>query len=177
MRTFTGIRICALVAALAAPGLSAAAEGADPIPLFEVEDGQPGWDGVRLGLSLVQAERRLGTTLALAPRGSRPVCSAYAAETERNGIRLVLGFASARPGARIESLWVRFEGEQVAANGADLVAALRRHAPTATYRARSDVAEADDPEPTFLLGGEGRGAAVRLVPREGMLLAGTACLG
>ena len=178
MRTFTGICCGALVATLLAPATAAQRE--DPIPLFEIEDGQPGWDGIRLGLSLVQAERRLGATLALAPRGARPVCSSFAAEAEHHGIRLTLGFRSARPGAKIESLWVRFEGQQVAASASDLVAALRRHAPAATYRAdreRPALAEANDPTPTYLLSEDGLGAAVRLVPREGMLLAEPGCLG
>lgn len=184
MRSLTGICCIALAFALSnATTLARAQEpgagddgAADPLVGFEVEDGRPGWDGVRLGMSLVQAERRLGATLALASRGTRPVCSSFAAEAEHHGMRLTLGFPSARPGAKIESLWVRFEGQQVAASAAELVVALRRHVPSASYRARPGLAEADDPTPTYLLTADGRGPAVRFVPREGMLVAAAPCI-
>jgi hypothetical protein len=187
MRTLTGIGCVALALSLtpAAPPVRAQEPGgADPLAGLEIEDGRPGWDGIRLGMSLVQAERRLGTTLAVAARSSQdaagaPVCSAFAAEAERDGLRLVLGFPTARPGAKLESLWVRFEGEQVRASAEQLAAALRRRSPQAAYRGPAGGAEADDPRPTYLLplAPETKTAdAVRFVPREGMLLAVADCL-
>lgn len=155
----------------------ASAQAPDPLAELELEDGKLGWDGVRLGMSLLQVERRVGVTLGLSDRGARPGCSEFATEAERSGLWLVLGFPAAKPGAKLEAIWVRFEGHQVAATAAELSAALRARIPQAVWRAdpaHPEVTEADDPTPTYLVPAEAP-ALVRFTPREGMLIARRDC--
>jgi hypothetical protein len=142
-----------------------------------VDGKKVGWDGVELGMSVVQAERRVGLTLALAPSGTKP-CGGFAVDVERGTLRLTLGFPSARPGAKVETLYVHFEGYQVLAKRGDLVEELKRIAPQATYsapREYPDLPEADAADPVFLLPGDAN-AALRIEPGKGLLLARRDCV-
>jgi hypothetical protein len=166
-------------ASLAAASLVATlalAQATDPIAPLEVVKGRLGWGGLDLGMSLVQIERKVGGTLAIDARRDRPVCSAYAADAEVGDLHLVLGFPSARPGARLESIWVQFEGYQVAASAGDLGAALRGHVPGVTYVGSAPgLDEADDPRPTYAVPVDPP-AVVRFAPRDGVQLALRSCL-
>ena len=166
----------ALAAVLSATVAVAQAE--DPLDRFEVGKTGPGWDGIELGMSLVKAERLLGATLAISSGERRPVCSEYAAEVDFNGQRLVLGFPSARPGAKIDSIWVRFEGEQIAASRGRLVEALRSRAPGMVWipdPEHPEAIEQDDPTPVYQLVGS-PASVVKLTPREGIQIARRECL-
>ena len=174
-RWFGAVAAAALVAAAGA----AQPRAEDPVAELDLDRGAPGWQGLRLGLSAVQVERRVGATLALRARRSGEeveVCAPVVAEAEFGGARLVLGFPNARPGAKLESLWVRFRGVQ--ANAAELARALRARAPSTVYLPApgGDTAvESADPMPTYSLPGEPP-AAIRFVPESGMLLARRDCL-
>jgi len=167
-----------LVAASFAATL-AVAQGGDPLAPFALGKSGPGWGEVLLGTSLVKAERLTRSTLAIGPGDSRPVCSEFAAEADYEGIWLVLGFPSAKPGAKIESIWVRFEGELVAATRDELVESLRRRAPEMTWvpdPEHPEDTEASDPTPVFRVAAS-PDSVVKLYPREGMLIARRDCLG
>jgi hypothetical protein len=158
------------------------ARAADPpglLDLLEVEGGKLGWDGIQIGMSLVQAERKLGVTLAL-DKGVASGCPAYVAGGQRRGASLTLGFPSPKPGAKIEWLRVRFAGEaQVVATGAQLAAALRDKHPAAQWIPPGDqpgIAEADDYTPAYTIEGK-EPLAVEFVPSESMTLALRRCLG
>lgn len=159
--------------ALAVPAATAPEEA--PLARLGAGPGELSWDGLELGMSLVQVERRVGGALGIDDAGGRGVCSKFAGGAERNGLTVVLGFPSARPGAKLESLWVQFEGHQVAASAAELEQALLALVPQATYLERAGVARADDPRPVFVLPGEPT-LVVRIHPREGILLARRDCL-
>ena len=166
----------AAVAFFAAASLFAQATES-PLARLRVDGKKVGWDAVELGMSIVQVERRTGMTLALTPTG-RTTCGAYVVDVERGTLRLSLGFPSAKPGAKLESLEVHFEGYQVVARRSDLVAELKRAAPGATYlppRDQPNLAEAEAPAPTYLLPGE-EGYAARLEPRVSLRLARRTCL-
>jgi hypothetical protein len=149
---------------------------ADPLARLDLDP--PGWAGIRLGMSLVQIERRLGVTLPLSPGAGRPVCSRFSTGGDYEGYRLVLGFPAAKPGAKLESMWVQFGGGEARASSSDLAAALRRRVPGALYLAdarQPEASEAADPRPTYALPGE-PAAAVRFSPRDGALIALRSCL-
>ncbi len=160
-----------------AGGAAAEEGGGDPLAALEVTAKGPGWDGIRLGMSFVQAERRAGTTLPLTERpGAR--CGSFVTGVDHRGLILQLGFTGPKPGDKVETLFVRFEGYQVAATTADLVASLRRKAPTATYRPDPEhaSAEAEDPAPVYVVENGGDPWAVQLRPRDGILIARRECL-
>jgi len=163
----------AMIAALSAP-TRAQPESGNPLGLLTLEKGKLGWDGVELGMSLVQAERRVGSTLSVDRYDQS--CPAYVTQAERNGLQLTLGFASPKPGAKIEWLRVRFEGIQVLASGAELMAALRELLPEAKWRQEPGVSEEDDLRPTFEIAGKKETLIVRLLPREAMILTTPDCL-
>ena len=148
-----------------------------PLARLEVSAKKVGWDGVDLGMSVVQTERRVGQTLVLDPTASGR-CGKYKVDVERNTLRLTLGFSGLRPGAKIETIWVRFEGYQVLATRADLVDELKRRAPGAQYLPDPkypDVPEAERAEPSYSIPAGG-GTDVRLNPGGGLLLALSGCL-
>jgi hypothetical protein len=170
----------ALVVAVLAVGASAAllAQARDtPLSGLRIDAKKVGWDGIDLGMSLVQAERLTGATLALTKARDRP-CGAWIVAVERGTLRLTLGFPSARPGAKIESIYVHFEGYQLLAKRDQLVAELKRLAPAVTYFApasRPDVAEADAFDPAYALPGD-TGYAARIVPEDGLMLTRRECI-
>ena len=156
-----------------------------PLARLEIGGGKAGWDGVTLGISSVQAERRVGESLAKQPARegvAASTCTAFTANVERGTLRLTLGFPSAKPGAKLQSIFVHFEGYQVAARLEALVAELKAQAPGVTYLAPSGAvapsapSESADPMPAYLLPGEG-GYAARVVPGDGLLLTLRDCLG
>jgi hypothetical protein len=180
VRRRAGIVTCALAVAAALCGASRAAAqptSGTPLAALELEKGKLGWDGVQLGMSLVQAERKLGVTLAL-DRGSLGPCPAYVAVADHHGLTLTLGFANAKPGAKVEYLGVRFEGAQVLASGPELAAELRAKIPTVEWlrpAEPADLIEEEDLRPTYLVPGK-KPAVVRLLPREALILAEPDCL-
>ena len=169
-----------LAMALAASAASARAEDAaraDPLGGLESDEDGAGWQGIRLGMSLVQAERRFSVALALRETDNTR-CGRFVAGAERGGLALTVGFPSAKPGAKVETLFVRFEGYQVVATAADLVASLKARVPAARYVPDADLAdrpEAEDPAPVYELPGE-TPAAVQIRPRDGLLFAPLTCL-
>jgi hypothetical protein len=170
------IALASALAAAAALGQHDAGE--DPLAGLEITDETIGWAGIELGMSLVQAERRFGLPLPLTERpGAR--CGRFAAAAERDGLILQVGFPTARPGAKVEEIFVRFEGYQVGANAAALAASLKRRVPDAAYMAdhdRPDLQEADDPGPAYRFTRGKNAFAVHLRPRDGVQLARAECL-
>lgn len=173
-----------LLVLIAGARLASARQGE---PLARLDVGPPGWAGIRLGMSLVQLERRLGVTLSVSPGAGQPVCSRFATRGDYDGYRLVLGFSAAKPGARLESLWVQFGGAEASASASGLAAALRHLVPQAAYQLDpKDPAESEaaDPRPIYALSGQpgqsgqpGEPAAViRFFPRDGALIALRSCL-
>jgi hypothetical protein len=176
-----GLAAAAWLALAAAGAARAQVEGAgeDPLAGFEASADGVGWQGVRIGMSLVQAERRFGVALALEGHPNAR-CGRFAAGAERGGLNLTVGFPVAKPSAKIETLFVQFEGYQVAARLSDLVASFKRKAPTARYLADEsspERPEAEDPAPKYELpGGGGEPVIVHLRPRDGLVIARAGCL-
>jgi len=173
--TLAGI---ALACAVASPPPLAAQSG-QALSKLALEEGLLSWDGIRLGLSLVQSERKLGLTLALSKNPETNPCAKFVTEAERGGLTLTLGYASPKPGAKIAWLRVRFEGEQIASSARDLAAELRARFPGAEWihpAAKPDLVETDDLSPTYLIPGK-EPQAVRFAPREWMELAAPSCFG
>jgi hypothetical protein len=168
--------------ALAAGALVAQA-AESPLQHLEAGEGRAGWDGIALGISAVQAERRVGATLAMEPaaKGTAMPCEAFTVTVERGTLRLKLGFPTAKPGAKLQSIYVHFEGYQVTARPEALVAELKARIPGATYlpeggsSSAANPTEADDPTPTFLLPGAQEYVA-RIAPGDGLLLTLRSCL-
>jgi hypothetical protein len=160
-------------------GLAAApARAADPLEGLEITAKRIGWDGIELGMSFVQAERRFGTTLPLT-ENPNVECGRFVSASERGGLSIQVGFPSPKPGAKIETMFVRFEGQQVTADAAALVASLRARAPDAKYVPDEDLpgtAEADHPAPTFELTRGDESWVIQLRPRDGLFLARRDCL-
>jgi hypothetical protein len=170
------IALLAVAMAVGAAGVFAQATET-PLARLVVEGKKVGWDGVELGMSVVQAERRLGTSLALTAAG-RP-CAAYVVDVERGTLRLTLGFPSQKPGAKIESIYVNFEGYQVLADRDRLVAELKKVAPAAAFLPSSrepELTEATAPNPAYSLGVPGDYVAV-VEPGAGLRLTSRACSG
>ena len=165
------------IAALGLPALLLAQPAESPLAGLRVEEKKVGWEDVELGMSVVQAERRTGTSFAMSktPTGR---CQSYAVDVDHHSARLTLGFPSAKPGAKLEWIYVRFSGYQSLAKRADLVAELKRLAPGATYfapPAHPDLKEEEAADPTFALPGEG-GWGARIEPGAGLLLGRRECL-
>jgi hypothetical protein len=160
-------------------GVAAApARAADPLGKLEISARRIGWDGIELGMSFVQAERRFGTTLPLTEVPGA-VCGRFVSGSERGGLSLQVGFPSSKPGAKIETLFVRFEGQQVTLDAPALVAALRAKAPDLVYVPDADLpgtTEADHPAPTFELVRGEETWAIQLRPRDGLFLARRDCV-
>jgi hypothetical protein len=168
----------ALTCVLASPPPLGAQPG-QALSKLTLEDGFLAWDGVRLGLSLVQSERKLGLTLALSRNPETNPCAKFITEAQRGGLTLTLGYTSPKPGAKIAWLKVRFEGEQIASSASDLAAELRARFPEASWikpAGSPDLVEADDLSPTYLIPGK-EPQAIRFAPREWMELATPACFG
>ena len=168
----------AAIAVLWLPALLVAQATESPLARLRVEGEKVGWDGVEIGMSVVQAERRVGTSLALS-RSSSTRCPGYSVDVEHQAVRLSLGFPSNKPSAKIESIYVRFGGYQTLAKRAELAAELKRIAPGATYFAPSQFPELKEDEaanPTYSLPGE-PGYTVRIEPGAGLLLTRKECLG
>ena len=111
-------------------------------------------------------------------RSPKGECPSFAVDVDHHAARLSLGFPSARPGAKLEWLYVRFGGYQTLAKRPELVAELKRIAPGATYfapAAHPDLKEEEAAEPTFALSGE-PAYGVRIEPGAGLLLARRDCL-
>lgn len=160
-----------------APGRAQSGEGDDPLAGLEISEDGVGWSGIRLGMSVVQAERRFGATLAI-ENGSKGKCGKFAAGAERDGLNVAIGFPSPKPGAKVETIYVQFEGYQVAANAQDLIASLRRKAPAARYLPDPDLPdrnEANDPSPRFEVDGKVP-AVVHLRTREGLMISRRDCV-
>jgi len=151
------------------------------LSMLTVEKGDLSWDDVALGTSLVAAERRIGVTLALdrnSADGANP-CAPFIATADHHGLTLTLGFKSPRPGAKIEWLKVRFEGQQIAASASELAAELKQRIPGAEWirpAGAADLTEADDLTPVYLTPGKEK-QAIRFAPREWMELAALSCFG
>jgi hypothetical protein len=166
-----------ILAGAAGPGAAQQAADEDPLAGLEVSAEGVGWSGVHLGMSLVQAERRFGTTLAL-EAGSKGKCGKFVAGAERDGLNLSVGFASPKPGAKIETLYVQFEGYQVAADAQHLIASLRRKAPEARYLADPDLPdrnESNDPSPKFEVDGK-IPVVIHLRTRDGLMISRRDCV-
>lgn len=152
-----------------------------PLARLETTGAKVGWDDITLGMSSVQVERRTGVTLAMEqnPAASAArTCRAYTVTVERATLRLTLGFPSSKPGAKLQSIYVHFEGYQVTAKQEALVAELKAKLPGASYLPPSGAApagEAADPAPAYLIPGDG-GYAARLVPGDGLWLTFRDCL-
>lgn len=148
-----------------------------PLARLRLDPKHTGWDGVELGMSFVQAERRAGTTLPLTEVPTAE-CGRYRVQIERDTLRLTLGFPSAKPAAKLDYLYVHFEGYQVLAKRDELVAELKRIAPGVVYfapAATPEVAESEAAVPTYALPGEA-GFAIRIEPGAGALLTRRDCL-
>lgn len=175
LRAVGGIALGALALAAGA----AYAQTGEALSLLTMEKNGLAWDGVGLGNSLVSAERRIGVTLALERNPESNPCAPFVAIADHHGLTLTLGFASPKPGAKIDWLRVRFEGQQVAASGEDLAKELRARFPAAEWRrpadAAADLTEADDLSPVFLVPGGKKPQAVRFAPREHMEFAEPGC--
>jgi hypothetical protein len=149
-----------------------------PLSRLHIDAKKVGWDNIEIGISIVQAERRSGLTLALTAIPSAQ-CGRYRVDIERDTLRLTLGFPGSKPGAKLDYLFVHFEGYQVLAKRDELVAELKRIAPGAVYFAPAklpDLAEADAADPMYALPGEA-GLAVRVEPGAGLLLTRRDCMG
>ncbi|MEO7793921.1 MAG: hypothetical protein ABIV06_04045 [Thermoanaerobaculia bacterium] len=151
-----------------------------PLARLEADGGKFGWDSITLGMSSVQVERRTGVTLAMQERSASSTegaCMAFSVTVERGTLRLTLGFPSSRPGAKLQSVYVHFEGYQIAAKREALVRELKEKVVGATYqppKIQPPPAEVDDPAPSYLLpGGE---YAARLVPGDGLWITLRECL-
>jgi hypothetical protein len=171
-------RFSCWVVGLAVGAASLLAQASEtPLARLVVSDKRVGWDGIELGMSVVQVERRLDTSLALS--ATKRSCGAFLVDVERNTLRLTLGFPSAKPGAKVESIYVNFEGYQVLADRDKLVAELKRVAPAATFlpSAREpELTEATAPNPAYSLGVPGDFVAV-VEPGAGLRLTTGACAG
>jgi len=175
-RIRTAVTAAALLLATSSPPL--AAQNGQALSKLALEDGLLSWDGIRLGLSLVQSERKLGVTLALSKNPEEIPCAKFVTEAERGGLTLTLGFPSPKPSAKISWLKIRFEGEQIASSASDLAAELRARFPGAEWirpAGQPDLVEADDLGPTFAVPGGKEPQAIRFAPREWMELATPAC--
>jgi hypothetical protein len=150
----------------------------DPLAALDFKKEKLGWDGLYLGMSLVQAERKIGTTLAI-DSGPGGECTKFVAVAERHGLRLTLGFPSPKPGARVQWIQVRFEGAQVLAAGPDLAVSLRAKQPGATWiqpDSPAGLLEEEDLSPAYSIPAK-QPQVVRFEPRESMILAFASCDG
>lgn len=151
-----------------------------PLARLETAGGKVGWDDITLGMSSVQVERRTGVTLAMqeSPASTAgKTCRAYTVTVERGTLRLTLGFPTSKPGAKLQSIFVHFEGYQVTAKSAELVAELKSRIPGVTYMPQTGIpphTEPDDPAPEYYL--PGNIYAARLVPGDGLWLTLADCL-
>jgi hypothetical protein len=173
------LALLALVVAQPRPAVRAQADGGDLLAALDAGGDKLGWDGIQLGMSLVQAERKLGVTLGL-EKGVSKGCPAFVASGTRNGVTLTMGFPNPKPGAKIEWLRVRFGGESlVLASGPELAAALRAKLPEVAWIAPADqpgATEAEDYTPAYRVPGK-EPAVVEFVPRESMTIAYERCAG
>jgi len=180
IQVWTCVAVVAFAAAIVLPVCASRAEAqaaaTDLLAKLEFDDGRLGWDSIQLGMSLVQAERKLGVTLAL-NKGLTGRCPAFVASADRNGLTITVGFASPKPGAKVEWMRVGLEGQEMVASAAQLAAALRGKHTAAEWIRPADqpeLAEADDYTPAYAIPGKAP-QVVRFVPRESMVLALRTC--
>ena len=175
-RTATyGVALVTLVALGATAGIGQQADALDKLSL---EDGLLMWDGVRLGMTIPQIERRVGATIAI-QKSKQPGCPSFTAEAEHRGLSMVIGFTSAKPSGKADWISIRFEGYQIQSSGADLVASLKQKIAGVEWLPPVEpagITEADDLEPDYAVPGK-EPQVVRFYPRERMILAKKSCLG
>ena len=175
-KTRTGLGFAAALVA----GAVFAQPSETPLARLESAGAKIGWDGITLGMSSVQVERRSGVTLAVQQNSGSTAggsCRAYVVTIERDTLGLTLGFPSSKPGAKLQSIYVHFEGYQVLAKQAALVQELRERVPQASYlppTGASPPPEASDPVPTYLV--PRTEYALRLVPGDGLQITLRNCL-
>jgi hypothetical protein len=154
------------------------AQGGGPLDRLTVDDGLLAWDGIRLGMTIPQIERRVGATIAI-QKSKEPGCPLWIADADHHGLGLTIGFPSPKPSGKAEWLRVRFGSELIQVSGRDLVEAFKAKFPTAEWlppKEPAGIAEEDDLEPDYLVPGK-EPQVVRFSPREAMILAKRACLG
>ena len=170
--------LAAMLVATGAPRLTAQDASPGLLARLSVEDGYLSWDGLRVGMSLVQAERKIGVTLALDRNRDQP-CPVWVANADFHGQSITVGFPTPKPGAKIQWIQVRFRGALVQAGANELVPALHSRLPEAVWvppAEHPDLAEADDLQPDFTLEGK-EPQALRLAPREWLVLSTRPCIG
>ena len=171
---FHGVALVALVALGATAGIGQQTDALDKLSL---DDGLLSWDGVRLGMSIPQIERRVGATIAL-QKSKTPGCPTFIATAEHHGLTMTIGFTSPKPSGKADWISIRFEGYQIQASGADLVASLKQKIAGVEWLPPAEpagITEADDLEPDFAVPGK-EPQVIRFYPRESMLLAKKSCL-
>jgi hypothetical protein len=173
-----GVLVAALVALGATAGIGQqAGQQTDALDKLSLDDGLLMWDGVRLGMTIPQIERRVGATIAI-QKSKEPGCPAFTAQAEHHGLSLTIGFPSPKPSGKAEWIRVRFEGHQIQSSGVDLAASLRQKVPGVEWVPPAEPAgipESDDLEPDFAVPGK-EPQVVRFYPRESMILAKKSCL-
>jgi hypothetical protein len=128
-------------------------------------------------MSLVAAERKVGVTLAL-DRNRDSACPVWIAIADYHGQTLTMGFATPKPGAKIEWIRVTFRGALVQFGAAELVSSLHTRLAGAVFVPPSDhpdYKEAEDVQPDYAIEGK-EPQAIRIAPREWMILANRTCM-
>jgi hypothetical protein len=170
-----GAVLLVLVALGASAGIG---QQADALDKLSMDDGLLTWDGIRLGMTIPQIERRVGATIAI-QKSKQPGCPAFVAQAEHHGLSMTIGFTSPKPSGKADWISIRFEGHQIQSSGADLVASLKQKIAGVEWLPPAEPAgipESDDLEPDYAVPGK-EPQVVRFYPRESMLLAKKSCLG
>ncbi len=169
--------LSALLLLVGTPPLAAEGAASDPLSRLALEDGLLAWDGLRIGMSLVQAERKIGVTLAL-DRNRDSACPVWVANADFHGQSVTVGFPSPKPGAKIQWIRVTFRGSLVQFGAAELVSSLHGRLAGAVFvppAEHPDYKEAEDVQPDYTVEGK-QPQSVRIAPREWMILAARDCM-
>lgn len=156
---------------------AAAEPWAEVIDGIEVEPaaGRLGWRGLHLEMSRRQAERALGTALAVEELEA-PVCGTHFAEVAHGGRTLTLQLGGGGPAARVESLHLSLPAPRTPV--VELKQAVKTRLPELRYRPSAyepDLSEGRDSTPLYVLASQ-PDQALLLKPEEGLYLALAGCL-
>ena len=177
-RTGWAVRWATAGAAVLFGATALLAQGGGVLDKLTLDDGLLSWDGVRLGMTIPQIERRVGATVAI-QKSKEAGCPVWIAEAEHHGILLTIGFPSPKPSGKVESIRVRFDSALTMASGRDLATALRAKFPDLQWlppKEPAGIKEEDDLEPDYSVSGK-EPQIVRLYPRESLVLGKASCIG
>jgi len=135
------------------------------------------WGGIRIGMSLHEAETVLHSKLNAAYENETG-CGGIVAETKLHGTRVTLDISGLDPGSVVQGIQVPLSGSAKPEAIRSLVASLKKRVPSLVYqpsRHAPEMTEKENPNPVYVLKTNPQ-MAILVKPEIGLILSREDCL-